>query len=86
MATANKTQCPITRAAFKAGAQPIKVTLPGGVEATLEPREFSPSNGAAHGSFGWHFGDKLTLDVGGVKVKCQGGFLLTVVGSKEVAQ
>ena len=40
-------------------------------------REFST------GSFGWHFGDKLTVRVGDQLVKVQVGITMTVIGSKE---
>lgn len=46
-------------------------------EVTADPREFST------GSFGWCVNQKVTLDVGGIRVTCQVTANVTVVGSKK---
>jgi hypothetical protein len=72
-----KTECPISRAEFLAQAKSVEVTING--QPTLaQVKEFST------GSFGWHFGDKVTLRVGDQLVKCQVGLTLTVIGSKDL--
>lgn len=73
----DKKKCPITRKFFEDNAddQALKVA---GQEVIAEPREFST------GSFGWFYNGKLTVDVGGKKVKVQANCSFTVVGSKEV--
>lgn len=74
---AKKTTCPISRADFRAKAQPVKVVI-NGQEKTVLPKEFST------GSLGWYLNEKITLDVGGVAVPVQIGLNLTIVGSKEL--
>ena len=71
-----KTACPITRDEFLAQAKSVEITINGQPLSALA-REFST------GSFGWHFGDKVTLKVGDTLVKVQVGMTLTVIGSKE---
>jgi hypothetical protein len=78
--TATKTACPITRDQFNTNAKGIVVTLPDGQKLLLDARQFSI------GSLGWYANGKVTVDVGGVQVKCQVGFQLTVIGSKELPQ
>ena len=74
-----KTTCPITRAEFRAKAQPATVKI--GEETMQVPvKEFST------GSLGWYLNKKTELDVGGVKVQVQIGLNLTIIGSKELPQ
>ena len=74
-----KTNCPITRADFRAKAKPVTVTV-NGVPLQAEVKEFST------GSLGWYLNGKMTVDVGGTPVSVQIGMNLTVVGSKELPQ
>ena len=67
----------LTRQSFAANAKPIALTV-GNQHLLLDPREFST------GSVGWFANGKITLQVGDEYVKCQIGFNLTVVGSKEL--
>lgn len=76
---AKKTTCPISRAAFKANAKPMAVTI-GDKQYQAIPKEFST------GSLGWNINDKVTLDIGGTLVTVQIGMNLTLVGSKELPQ
>lgn len=79
MFATRKTECPVSRSEFLANAQAVEVTINGqSVQALV--KEFQT------GSFGWHFGDKLMLQVGDVKVKVQVGLTLTVIGSKEAKE
>ena len=78
--TATKTVCPITREQFTTYAKGVVVTLPDGQKLLLDARQFST------GSLGWYANGKVTVDVAGVQVKCQVGFQLTVIGSKELPQ
>jgi hypothetical protein len=71
----NKTVCPLTRDQFVAKAQSVEVHI-NGVPVLAEVKEFKT------GSFGWHFGDKVTLKVGDTLVKVQVGLTLTCIGSK----
>ena len=74
--TTRKTECPIGREAFKANAKPVLLEINGQkVQATV--KEFST------GSFGWHHGDKVMLQVGDQVLRCQVGLTLTVIGSKD---
>lgn len=68
--------CPVTLAAFVAGAQPLPVTI-NGVPMHAAVKEFST------GSFGWHLGGKVQVLVDGKLVTVQVGVNLTVVGSKD---
>jgi hypothetical protein len=70
-----KTECPISRDHFRAHAKGIVVNILG-QNVLLAAKEFST------GSFGWHAGEKILVDVGGTKVRVQLGINLTVVGSK----
>jgi len=74
---AKKTNCPITRQAFRAGAKPVTVTI-GGNSFTAAVKEFST------GSLGWYLNGKAEIEVGGVPVQVQIGLNLTIVGSKEL--
>ncbi len=73
---ATKMSCPITRAAFKAAAKPLRVDLAGMAIMAL-PKDFTT------GSYGYYAGGKVKLDVGGVPVTFQASVNLTAVGSKE---
>lgn len=76
---AKKTTCPITRADFRAGAKPVKVTIDG--ESFEVPVKLFST-----GSLGWYLNRKIDIDVGGVKVPVQIGLNLTIVGSKDLPQ
>ena len=67
----------VTRAEFRAGAQPVKVEINGNA-MMAEVKEFST------GSLGWYLNAKTTIDVGGKPVSVQIGLNLTIVGSKEL--
>jgi hypothetical protein len=72
-----KTNCPITRADFRAKAKPVNVTV-NGIPLSAAVKEFST------GSLGWYLNGKTTIDVGGTPVSVQIGMNLTIVGSKEL--
>lgn len=75
-------KCPITLTDFLAKGGARVVTIGQGDTArqvVASPKKFST------GSFGWHAGEKVVVDIGGVPVKCQLNFILTVVGSKPAA-
>ena len=74
--TPRKTVCPISRETFEANATPVEVII-NGVPVQAEVKLFST------GSWGWHFGEKITLKVGETYVKVQVGLTMTVIGSKE---
>ena len=76
MSAIRKTVCPVSREQFQAEAKTVEVTI-NGQPVMAEVKEFST------GSFGWHFGDKVTLKVGDTLVKVQVGLTLTVIGSKD---
>jgi hypothetical protein len=76
---AKKSTCPVSRAEFRAGAKPIKVTI-GEVPLMAEVKEFST------GSLGWYLNGKTTIEVGGTPVSVQIGLNLTIIGSKELPQ
>ena len=73
-----KTECPISRDAFKSQAKPVDVTI-NGQPVQAQVKEFSTK------SFGGHHGDKVMVKVGDQVLRCQVGLTLTVIGSKEVA-
>jgi hypothetical protein len=77
MPMAKKTFCPITRAEFRAHAQPVDVKIQG-ADLTAPVKEFST------GSLGWYLNGKTTIDINGKKVAVQIGLNLTIVGSKEL--
>jgi hypothetical protein len=77
MSAFRKTVCPVSRGEFLAQAKSVEVTI-NGQPVVAEVKEFST------GSFGWHFGDKVTIRVGDTLVKVQVGLTLTVIGSKEL--
>lgn len=74
---AKKTNCPISRTEFRAGAKPVTVNI-AGVPLVAEVKEFST------GSLGWYLNGKTTVDVNGTPVSVQIGLNLTIVGSKEL--
>ena len=69
--------CPVTRAEFRAHAQPVKVEI-NGVVMVADVKEFST------GSVGWYLNGKTTIEINGKPVSVQVGMNLTVVGSKEL--
>lgn len=71
-----KTSCPLTKAEFKAKAQPLKIEV-AGQTMSATPKEFST------GSFGWYLSGKVTIEVDGKPIQVQVGANLAVVGSKE---
>jgi len=79
MSAFRKTVCPVSRGEFLADAKPVEVII-NGQPVVAEVKEFST------GSFGWHYGDKVTLKVGDTLVKVQVGLTLTVIGSKEAPE
>lgn len=72
-----KTTCPISRAQFRAKAQPVAVSI-GGTALHAPVKEFST------GSLGWYLNGKTTIEVDGQQVAVQIGLNLTIVGSKEL--
>lgn len=72
-----KTNCPITRAEFRAKAKPVVIKI-GDAELIADPREFSTK------SLGWYLNAKTTVRVGDTPVTVQVGLNLTIVGSKEL--
>ncbi len=70
------TKCPISRAEFKAHAEPLPLSI-GESKSLGMPREFSSR------SLGWYFGEKVMVSVNGSPVKCQVTCSVVVVGSKE---
>jgi hypothetical protein len=74
---AKKTSCPITRAEFRANAQPLEVKIQG-TELKAPVKEFST------GSLGWYVNGKTTVEINGKSVAVQIGLNLTIVGSKEL--
>ncbi len=72
-----KTTCPLSRSEFKANAKPITVKI-NEIPILADVKEFQT------GSFGWYYGGKTTLEVGGKVVTVQIGLNMTVVGSKEL--
>lgn len=67
----------LTRKKFRDDAKAMVVQL-NGQQLMLDPKEFST------GSLGWYGNAKIVLEVGGEPVKCQVGFNITIVGSKEI--
>ncbi len=74
---AKKTNCPITRAQFRAKAKNLTVTI-GDQKFDAMAREFST------GSLGWNISSKMIVEIDGVSVPVQVGLNLTLVGSKEL--
>ena len=75
---ATKTQCPITRDAFRTHApRTVAITIDGKPLAA-EYKEFST------GSMGWFLNGKTTVEINGVPCTVQIGLNLTLVGSKEL--
>lgn len=72
-----KTNCPVTREQFRAGAKPVTVTI-NGIPMVAEVKEFST------GSLGWYLNGKTVIQVGDTPVSVQIGMNLTAVGSKEL--
>lgn len=79
MAKPEKTTCSISRADFKAKAQPLAIKI-GDATIVGQVKEFST------GSFGWYSNDKVTVMVDGKPVVAQVGLNLIAVGSKEAAK
>lgn len=76
----DKTTCPISREQFRQkAAKSIPVTINGATRDAVA-KEFKT------GSLGWNINEKVTLEVDGVKVVCQIGANITIVGSKELPQ
>jgi hypothetical protein len=73
-----KTECPISRATFKAKARPVTVVINGQTFGAYPKRDLDS------GSLGYFLNDKITIEVDGVPVKVQIGLNLTVIGSKEL--
>ena len=78
--SATATRCPVSRKQFADNAKGIVVTLPDGQKLLLDVKQFST------GSMGWYCNGKVSVDLNGTPVKCQVGFQLTVIGSKELPQ
>jgi hypothetical protein len=76
---AKKTNCPITRAEFRAQAKPLDVVI-NGVPMPAEVKEFST------GSIGWNINGKSSIKVGDKAVSVQIGLNITIIGSKELPQ
>jgi hypothetical protein len=72
-----KTNCPISRAQFRAKAKPVSVTI-NNVPLQAVVKEFST------GSLGWNLNGKTMIDIDGTPVSVQIGLNLTIVGSKEL--
>jgi hypothetical protein len=72
----SKTTCPLTRQDFREKAVDLPVDI-AGVRGQALVREFST------GSFGWYLSQRISVQVGGVRVPVQIGLTLTVVNSKE---
>lgn len=82
-----RTECPVTRAQFENEAGPVKVVVSIGDQSTavlVDPKMFKAQEGK-NGSFGWYFGDKVTLEVDGIPVKCQAQIQFVIVNSKDAA-
>jgi hypothetical protein len=83
---ANATKCPLSRAAVMEKAPKvlnIRLEHEGDGGKAIAPqaavlREFSS------GSLGWYAGEKITLMIDGMPVKCQVGVNITIVGSKDL--
>jgi hypothetical protein len=77
----NKTVCGVTRGEFEKNAEPVTVIFgTDDNDLELEVKQFKS------GSFGWYYGGKVRLRVGGKTVVCQVGINCTVVGSKTLPQ
>lgn len=72
-----KTECPVSREQFTAGAPKVSVTIDG-VTYELAPRSFST------GSLGYNLSDKGRVVIDGKACKTQIGLNITLVGSKEL--
>jgi len=70
----------ISKTEFKKKAELLQVQVLSeaglAAEFDLDPREFSS------GSFGWFASEKVSIPVGGTRVRCQMSVNLTVIGSK----
>lgn len=73
-----KTECPVSRAQFKAKARPVTVVINGQTFGANPKRDLDS------GSLGYFLNDKITVEIDGVPVKLQIGLNLTVIGSKEL--
>ena len=74
-----KTNCPITRDAFRNNAQPVTLTV-NGTEFLADVKEFKT------GSLGWYLNGKTIVKIGETPVSVQMGVNLTIVGSKDLPQ
>jgi hypothetical protein len=74
---AKKTNCPVTRADFRAHAKPVSVVV-NNIPLLAEVKEFST------GSLGWYLNGKTSIEINGTPVSVQIGMNLTIVGSKEL--
>ena len=72
-------KCPVTRAEFREGAQPVKVVI-NDIPMMAEVKEFST------GSLGWYMNGKTVIEIAGKPVSVQIGLNLTLVGSKDLAK
>ena len=77
VAVARKTTCPITKEEFEKNAKPIALVIEG-ITRAVTPREFST------GSFGWHYNEKIVVEIDGVPCKVQVNCSMIVVGSKDL--
>ena len=73
---AKKSGCEVTLEQFMENATNLKVSI-AGKDMIANKKHF------ATGSFGWHAGEKIVVEIDGIPVKVQVGVNLTVVGSKE---
>lgn len=74
-----KTECPVTREQFLAGAKPVEVVI-NGVPMVASVKKFST------GSLGFYLNGKTVIKVGDVACSVQVGLNLTLVGSKDLAK
>ena len=82
MAT-NKTVCTTTRTYFRENAKPLVITVTD-ADGKVIYKGYATAKEFSTGSFGWHFGDKVTIKVGDTLVKCQVGLTVTCIGSKDL--
>ena len=76
---AKKKDCPITKAQFEEGAEPLVIDIDG-EKKVLSPKVFKT------GSFGWHTNEKITVMVGETPVRVQLNCNCTVIGSKDLPE
>jgi hypothetical protein len=73
-----KTPCPVTREQFEQNAAPELTVTIDGKALHAEKREFNT------GTLGWYLSQKISVDVGGVKVPCQVQVSVMAANSKEL--